>query len=988
MSSEKESSVMSGENISFHQARDVVILQRIHKIHREIKSEEDIDLEKIKDACEAMTSYTLSVIGDKYAGYSKDGLYVEREDVQRIISTFLSRDKDCLALKGKSGSGKTNILCHIPKSYEKEIKAGDMSVLLLSGTDPRILKKGIGGAISSYITGKENHLENIFSICGEGEHELLILLDAINETENHQLMKKYLREFIHTVKNDPNANVKICLSSRIYPWDEHFFDLPITESELVSNFTREEAELAWDKYSKAYNIEGTPSEEALERCRRPIMLRVFSEFYQGKDLTSKSELQEIKLWMKFYKKKVCRTREMRSNFEAIVELIHDTGERSTDVDRLIRYLREEKNIQKPESKIRPFLEDDTILTTSGGLLATETVSFTYETFLEFALARYIIKERGWKDRRPEKIEEGYEDFLYSDCPLKGGVTVFLRELLGVMGKEVDLEFDESIAKGERVKKVVDTEVKGKKATMDRCPECGNFISKDNRLLRCKRCQGYFCDICESWIHKVEEYRGEKVRTRGLLCEGCYTAEVEEQKEEIDEKIRKEKVEKERKKLLKRVEELEKKGWEVDELEGKIKKSIEEGKSSLAWYKDRITKLKEIRDRYDSLDHEKYGVNAAGLDKEVRDPQSDFEELENKISELAERVEEEKLRKKLLERAEELERDGWLVGELKNCINKDVEEGTSSLGWYEDRISTLTEIKDRYDSLEYEKYGMDASELDKELRDPRSDFEELVRKIDEVAEEVKEKKEKEQERKVLYGLTTTENAEEKQRMWARKVDTPIDWKNSIGMKFKLIPAGEFMMGSEEWDWSKPVHKVRITEPFYIGIYPVTQREWKAVMGNNPSGFKGKNRPVEKVSWDDCQEFIKKLDAREEGRKYRLPTEAEWEYACRAGSQGKYCFGDKESKLKEYAWYSKNSGGKTHPVGKKKSNRFGLYDVHGNVWEWCQDWYDKGYYKSSPEVDPKGPSDGSIRVYRGGGWRYDAGFCSSAVRYLFSPGSRNS
>ena len=163
-------------------------------------------------------------------------------------------------------------------------------------------------------------------------------------------------------------------------------------------------------------------------------------------------------------------------------------------------------------------------------------------------------------------------------------------------------------------------------------------------------------------------------------------------------------------------------------------------------------------------------------------------------------------------------------------------------------------------------------------------------------------------------------------------------------------------------------MRITKPFYLGKYLVTQEQWEAVMGNNPSNFKGPKNPVEEVSWDDCQQFLDKLNDKigPAEASSQLPSEAQWEYACRAGSTTRYCFGDDESGLGEYAWYDGNSGGKTHPVGEKKPNAWGLYDMHGNVWEWCQDWYDGGYYAKSPTDDPTGPATGSNRVNRGGCW----------------------
>jgi formylglycine-generating enzyme required for sulfatase activity len=214
---------------------------------------------------------------------------------------------------------------------------------------------------------------------------------------------------------------------------------------------------------------------------------------------------------------------------------------------------------------------------------------------------------------------------------------------------------------------------------------------------------------------------------------------------------------------------------------------------------------------------------------------------------------------------------------------------------------------------------------------------------------------------------------------------LDLGKGVMIDFVLIRPGTFTMGSDEGNNEKPVHKVTITKPFYLGKYLVTQEQWEAVMGNNPSNFKGPKNPVENVSWDDCQAFCAKLAASYRGT-FRPPTEAQWEYACRAGSTGKYCFGDNETQLGEYAWYSDNSGQKTHPVGEKKSNAWGLYDMHGNVWEWCQDWYDNGYYAGSPADDPPGPATGSDRVGRGGSWYFPAGRCRSADRFGFGPGYR--
>jgi len=213
---------------------------------------------------------------------------------------------------------------------------------------------------------------------------------------------------------------------------------------------------------------------------------------------------------------------------------------------------------------------------------------------------------------------------------------------------------------------------------------------------------------------------------------------------------------------------------------------------------------------------------------------------------------------------------------------------------------------------------------------------------------------------------------------------LDCGSGVKMELVLIPAGTFTMGSSDRaDDEKPPHPVTIGKPFYMGKYEVTQAQWQAVMGSNPSIFKGdQSLPVEHVSWDDCQEFCKKLSAKTE-KAVRLPTEAEWEYACRAGSTGKFCFGNNDNGLDAYAWYASNSGGKTHLVGDKQPNAWGLYDMHGNVWEWCPDWYDK-YPGSGATSDAFGQK---CRVLRGGGWNDDPHGCRSAYRYWYRPDGRN-
>ena len=248
---------------------------------------------------------------------------------------------------------------------------------------------------------------------------------------------------------------------------------------------------------------------------------------------------------------------------------------------------------------------------------------------------------------------------------------------------------------------------------------------------------------------------------------------------------------------------------------------------------------------------------------------------------------------------------------------------------------------------------------------------------------------------VLGSLAVATAEEPKESVSKTKEPPkevtVDLGKGVKLDLVLIPAGEFMMGSPDsdrdgFDWEKPQHKVRITKPFYLGKYLVTQEQWQTVMDSNPSLLKGPKNPVEQVSWEDCQKFLGKLNTKSAagGGKFQLPSEAQWEYACRAGSKTRYCFGDDEKQLGEYAWYDKNSGGKTHPVGEKKPNAWGLYDMHGGVWEWCADWYKD--YKESPVDDPMGAATGSFRVFRGGSWYFPAGGCRSAFRYGNLPGSR--
>jgi len=237
----------------------------------------------------------------------------------------------------------------------------------------------------------------------------------------------------------------------------------------------------------------------------------------------------------------------------------------------------------------------------------------------------------------------------------------------------------------------------------------------------------------------------------------------------------------------------------------------------------------------------------------------------------------------------------------------------------------------------------------------------------------------------------------------QAQSPKEITNSIGMKLVLIPKGTFMMGSPESEQGRQKnedqHEVTISKDYYLGVHEVTQAQYETVMGKNPSHFQGAivgnenaDLPVENVSWDDTVEFCKRLsdlpEEKKAGREYRLPTEAEWEYACRAGSKTAYAFDDEEGLLPEYGWFKRNSSDRTHTVGLLEPNAWGLYDMHGNVWEFCSDRY--GDYPKGAVSDPSGPSGPkeAYRVYRGGSWGNVAARCRSAYRYLYDPSFRRS
>jgi formylglycine-generating enzyme required for sulfatase activity len=210
-------------------------------------------------------------------------------------------------------------------------------------------------------------------------------------------------------------------------------------------------------------------------------------------------------------------------------------------------------------------------------------------------------------------------------------------------------------------------------------------------------------------------------------------------------------------------------------------------------------------------------------------------------------------------------------------------------------------------------------------------------------------------------------------------------NGVTMEFVRVPPGDFMMGcapndNQCFDNEKPAHRVRITRGFEIGKYEVTEAQWQAIMVTSPVvPVKGENNAVGFIGWAEAAEFISRLNARNDGYRYRLPTEAEWEYAARAGTTAPYA----GTSLDAIAWYGQNATGKPYVVGQKQPNAWGLYDMHGNVWEWVQDWYDAGYYAGAPAVDPKGPPAGTYRVLRGGSSFSTTRFTRNSVRYFVGP-----
>lgn len=303
------------------------------------------------------------------------------------------------------------------------------------------------------------------------------------------------------------------------------------------------------------------------------------------------------------------------------------------------------------------------------------------------------------------------------------------------------------------------------------------------------------------------------------------------------------------------------------------------------------------------------------------------------------------------------------------------------------FDSIKSLQKENDSLK-----IDNEKLEKSLSDIKMECEEHLKDIDKKdsqlaayqreLQSIKEKNaELEQERERLISSIHRFNEAKRQEEMRGSTFTA----NGVSFKMIRVEGGTFTMGatSEQenlFSNEKPTHQVTLSS-YSIGETPVTQELWQAVMGSNPSRFEGAQRPVDSVSWNDCQEFIRRLN-RMMNRQFRLPTEAEWEFAARGGKKSKGYQYSGSDNIDEVAWYKNNSSGESHPVKTKKPNELGFYDMSGNVWEWCQDWYDK--YNNKSQTNPSGPAGGSYRVIRGSGWFNDAGGCRLSCRRYYTPG----
>ena len=381
-----------------------------------------------------------------------------------------------------------------------------------------------------------------------------------------------------------------------------------------------------------------------------------------------------------------------------------------------------------------------------------------------------------------------------------------------------------------------------------------------------------------------------------------------------------------------------------------------------------------------LDRIDYYVNPEfGLDKLVRSINTYLEE---------ERATEKKKIAEEKRRQEELERQRRQQEEEKKRQEKIADIETKMSALEVQRTERKKAVLQKEQELKLAQIDLEECEANinklqqkiHELREPQVAKEKAKQEKERIEAEERRKEEAQRQREAEERRRREEEARAKEKKFT------ID-----GVEFKMIrvEGGSFMMGSPDdatiYDDEKPQHRVTLSD-YYIGETQVTQELWAAVMGNNPAYFKGNNNPVECVSWDNCQEFIRKLNEKT-GKAFRLPTEAEWEFAARGGKKCKgYKYAGSDT-INEVAWYNDNSNASTHPVKLKKPNELDIYDMSGNVWEWCQDWFDSNYYENSPDATPQGPVSGSDRVLRGGSWINNATYGRTAYRSSNSPGNRN-
>jgi formylglycine-generating enzyme required for sulfatase activity len=328
--------------------------------------------------------------------------------------------------------------------------------------------------------------------------------------------------------------------------------------------------------------------------------------------------------------------------------------------------------------------------------------------------------------------------------------------------------------------------------------------------------------------------------------------------------------------------------------------------------------------------------------------------------------------------------GALQGLLELCVEKDPAERHAGF----DVIAKALAAIDPAEKVTRERLEREAAERKRHAEEAEWAWLQTVADGGRMLEEGKrqeaerKKREEEEARRKAEEEAKAKNPflSDRTRLPGEKVTLQLP--GDVSMGFAWCPPGSFRMGSVRGDSDEePVHKVTLSKGFFMGIHPVTQAQWKAMMGTNPSHFKGVNRPVESVSWDDCREFCEKITAVLKGRvTVRLPTEAEWEYACRAGTKTGYWSGNDDAALDRVGWYSANCS-ETQPVGQLAPNAWGLFDVHGNVWEWCSDWF--GPYSANEQTDPIGQSSGDSRVLRGGSWYYGSGHCRAAYRFRNVP-----